>query len=854
MEFKAAKTNEISEREKRNNELVRKLAPEGIVLLKNEGVLPLKETKKIALYGAGVRYTIKGGTGSGDVNTRTVVNIEEGFENAGVEVVTKKWLDEYDVDNQKAIDEFVSYKRSLLAQGANFLEVILGQGFKNPLHRVITKEEASQYSADTAVYVLSRNSGEGADRHNEENDYIISESELSSIKALVDTYENVIVALNIGGAVEMKKLLEINGLGAIILVSQPGNFVGNIVADVILGKSYPSGKLTTTWAYDYSAYPYGDEFSHMDGNLDDSYYKEGIYVGYKYFDTFGIKPAFGFGYGLSYTSFEWKLDDVKVDKTKVTVSATVTNTGDTYCGKEVLQVYISKPQGRLDQPVKNLAGFAKTNELKPGEKEVLNISFKMEDCASYDVENAQWILEAGDYKILLGNESENVVCVATVTVSETVVVEQAVNAFKKIVEFEELSNESNFEFDGENTYKFTMDKNVFEKKVNDYSKNAFVPVDKKHNGGLSFDDVKSGKITLDEFIMDLTNDELAYLTSGSGWENVSSGGMSIVGNAATQVPGAAGETTGKLKKRNVPSLIMADGPAGLRLISEFSLDADGNMLQVGEPMPFMKEILGNVDMGEAKEAAAHYYQYCTAIPIATMLAQSFNMELIETLGDMIGGEMEEFGVHLWLAPGMNIHKNVLCGRNFEYYSEDPFVSGCCAAAMTKGVQRHKGTGTTIKHFALNNQEENRLLNNSNVGERAIREIYLKGFEICVKIAAPKAIMTSYNLINGEHSATNVDLLSKVLRSEWGFDGLVMTDWGTTCFDQLVSEENNSKYDYSVPALCMIAGNDIIMPGFKKDVDAIIGACDDESNEYGMTINHLRYCARNVLKSILELVL
>ncbi len=852
MGFRAAKTDMVSDREQRNNEIVRRLAPEGVVLLKNNGVLPLSKPEKVALYGAGVRYTIKGGTGSGEVNSRTVVNIEQGFENAGVQVVTKNWLDAYDAQNEKAIADFIAHKKRLLAEGGGFLEVFMGEGFKSPLHEAITEEQARLYEAECAIYVLSRNSGEGTDRRNEENDYKISKSELSSIEALAKVYQQMVVVLNVGGALEMKELSEIEGVDAILHVSQPGNFAGNIVADVVLGKSYPSGKLTTTWGYDYSSYAFGEEYSHLNGDVDDSYYREGIYVGYKYFDTFGIKPAYCFGYGLSYTVFTTEVINVSVDGTKVTVEAKVENMGVTHPGKEVVQVYVSKPQGKLDQPAKHLAGFAKTQELQPGEAGCVTIAFDMTSLASYDEENAQWILEQGDYKILVGTDAENVDLIAAVTLTDTVVTEQVVNVFPGVADFEELHNERTFTFVGEAQWKFTLGAEVFTTKYISYDKYKFTMSGEATDMGYTLTDVLEHRITLEQLVMDLTPEEMAYLCVGSGWENQMGGGDSIVGNAAITVPGAAGETTSHLENRKVPHLVLADGPAGLRLVSKFGVDEDGRVVEAGAPMQFFDEILSDFPHPAHKEVVEYYYQYCTAMPIATMLAQSFNMEVMEELGDMIGSEMEEFGVHLWLAPGMNIHRNVLCGRNYEYYSEDPLVAGACAAAVTKGVQKHRGTGTTIKHFALNNQEENRLLNNSHAGERAIREIYLKGFEICVKEAAPKSVMTSYNLINSEHAATNVDLLKKVLRNEWGFEGLVMSDWGTTGFEFPGETPKKQKYANSSPAGCMVAGNALIMPGFQKDMDRILEALEQGDAAYGMTIQDLRLCAKDILQMIIEL--
>lgn len=313
------------------------------------------------------------------------------------------------------------------------------------------------------------------------------------------------------------------------------------------------------------------------------------------------------------------------------------------------------------------------------------------------------------------------------------------------------------------------------------------------------------------------------------------------------VPGAAGDTTSALiEKRKIPNLILADGPAGLRLQTHFKTDKEGNKLPGGEQFgmeiaPFAKE---------QPEGAQDYYQYCTAIPIATTLAQSWDVDLIKRMGEIVGEEMEQFHIHLWLAPGMNIHRNPLCGRNFEYYSEDPLLTGLCAAADTKGVQSYKGHGTTIKHFAANNQEDNRMFTNAHISERALREIYLKGFEIAVKTAQPYAIMTSYNLINGTHAANHYDMLQNVARDEWGFEGFIMTDWYTsqdTTALGMVSE--SGKYSYSDGVQCIKAGNDLQMPGCRKNVEDIV----DGVKNGRITKADLQRCAKHILGIALKTI-
>ncbi len=290
---------------------------------------------------------------------------------------------------------------------------------------------------------------------------------------------------------------------------------------------------------------------------------------------------------------------------------------------------------------------------------------------------------------------------------------------------------------------------------------------------ITMQDLLSEKATVEELVAQLSTEELAEFCVGT----LRADGGEVVGNASYTVPGAAGDTSSVCKEsRGIKNMILADGPAGLRLQPHFKTKKDGTLLPGGEVMgdaytPFNP----NIDEKEVD----NYYQYCTAIPIGWALAQSWNTELVEKAGDMVGSEMEQFHVDLWLAPALNIHRNPLCGRNFEYYSEDPYVSGKIAAAMTKESTKHRGKGTTIKHFAVNNQEDNRYFVNAHVSERALREIYLKGFEIAVREAQPLSIMTSYNLLNGIHTANSHDLIQGMARDEWGFKGVVMTDWFTS---------------------------------------------------------------------------
>jgi beta-glucosidase len=851
VKFKAPTSPEISERERRHMEEVRKLAAECMVLLENDGTLPLRSsTGNIALFGNGVRHTVKGGTGSGDVNSRIVIRIEQGFEEAGFTVTSKDWLDEYDRRMTEAKRAYQDKLNAVAKEHGESAAVLyyLGNPFREPIVQPVTMEDVRKSNTDLAVYVLSRNSGEGRDRTCTKGDYLLAPEEMESIRLLAQAYDRLILLLNIGGVIDSSQFREIPGINAVMLIGQSGNVTGHAVADALLGRTIPSGKLSTTWARSYHDYPSADTFSHMNGNLDDEYYAEGIYVGYRYFDTFNITPNYCFGYGLSYTDFAIQTLDVTADEQRVSVTVEVTNTGKTWPGREVVQVYYSAPDGKLEKPYQELAGFAKTKLLAPGESESLTISFATSSMASYSEADAAWILEAGTYYIRVGNHSRHTKVEAAIHLPETVTIARLKNLFRDEHELKEISargvtpySYATEQAEKESARKLALDPARFTCETVTYQQERPVYRDERPGDRLTLNDVRSGRASLKQLVAQLSVEEMALLTVGTSRE-----GNSIIGSSAIRVPGAAGQTA-SLEDRAIPSLVLADGPAGLRLQPHFRATADGQLLPGGEM--FGDRI--NPFPEDRPEGATDYYQYCTAIPIATSLANSWDMELIERLGNIVGSEMEEFGVHLWLAPGMNIHRNPLCGRNFEYYSEDPLLSGKCAAAETRGVQSHPGRGTTLKHFAANNQEDNRMFTNAHVSERALREIYLKGFEIAVKEARPLAIMTSYNLLNGIHAANSHDLVQAVARDEWGFDGVVMTDWYTSV--QLPGMTKR-KYPISSSPLCIKAGNDLQMPGSQKNIDDIIAAVDAEPGtvEHPISLGDLQFCAMNLLKIVLRM--
>lgn len=844
----ASKTNEIQKYETEHENEVRHLAGECMVLLENDGVLPFSDKiKKIALYGTGARHTVKGGTGSGDVNVRKTVSIVRGLEEAGFEIVTEDWLDRYDRDLEEAQKTYLK-KLKDMSDETGEPSVILGfkHPFQEPEQPIV--EETDIKEADAAIYVLARNSGEGKDRRAEKGDYYLSDRELQNIRFMTENYSNCVVLLNTGGVIDLTELRKISGVQAILLTGQTGNMGGHAVADVLMAKTVPSGKLTDTWARSYDDYPSSRTFSYRDDNLDDEYYSDGIYVGYRYFDTFGIMPLYCFGYGKGYTDFSLVTKEVTADEKLVKVEVEVTNIGKVYPGREVVQVYYSAPDGVMEKPTQELAGFAKTKLLMPGEKEVVTVTFATEDMASYDSYDAAWVMEEGEYTIRVGNSSRTTEVAAIIDLDETVQTVLLKNVMKDkefVKEIHHMVPIFDLELDDTPFMRpILIYAENFKKKIMEYEVIRTTLEDKRPDEILTLEDVKKGAASLEELVAQLTVEEMADLCVGT--ERLEEGG-NVIGSSSACVPGAAGDTTSALiEKRKIPNLILADGPAGLRLQTHFKTDKEGNKLPGGEQFgmeiaPFAKE---------QPEGAQDYYQYCTAIPIATTLAQSWDVDLIKRMGEIVGEEMEQFHIHLWLAPGMNIHRNPLCGRNFEYYSEDPLLTGLCAAADTKGVQSYKGHGTTIKHFAANNQEDNRMFTNAHISERALREIYLKGFEIAVKTAQPYAIMTSYNLINGTHAANHYDMLQNVARDEWGFEGFIMTDWYTsqdTTALGMVSE--SGKYSYSDGVQCIKAGNDLQMPGCRKNVEDIV----DGVKNGRITKADLQRCAKHILGIALKTI-
>ena len=627
--------------------------------------------------------------------------------------------------------------------------------------------EAAENS-DVAIITIHRFSGEGWDRSSQKGDFYLTDTEQKMVDDVTTAFEHSVVVLNVGGMIDVSWIKANSKIDAALLAWQAGMEGGLAITDILCGDVNPSGKLTDTFAKEFSDYPSADSFNESDDYVD---YFEDIYVGYRYFETIpGAKDKvnYPFGYGLSYTSFDLGKPIAKKNGEQISVSLSVTNTGK-HAGKEVVQVYFSAPQGVLGKSNISLAGFQKTKLLAPGEKQEISISFNIADMASFDdlgkLQKSAFLLEQGEYRFLVGTSCRDLIeCDYRYCVKEKYIVTKqfksccAPNLLSKRMlsdgSFEPLPSFPNVQYIAKPVDGFGYSQTDVTKPLSA---------------------VANGELTLEDFIAQMTNDELVEMVSG------------IPNRGIANTCGWGG-----IERLGIPAVMTADGPAGVRLYPG-----------VGIPT--------------------------TAWPCATLIACTWDPELAYAIGVAGGMECKENGLATWLTPAMNIHRNPLCGRNFEYFSEDPLIAGKFAAAKVRGIQSTR-TAASAKHFAANNKETNRFHCDSRVSERALREIYLRGFEICVKEAQPWTIMTSYNLINARRACECHELIEGILRQEWGFEGMVTSDWGVPC------EQAN----------CVLAGNDIRMPrGFPE---ALTQALEEGRLQRG----HLEVCVKRILEMILKL--
>lgn len=723
-------------------------AAEGAVLLENKGTLPLDvENTNVAVFGRTQIDFAKGGGGSGDVNTTVLVNFIDGMAAAGIQ---------YDEVLYGVYQEWCTANPAIGAGSAT------AAGVSSEAEMPLTPElvNSAVEKADVAIVIIGRNSTESYDRAVTDGDWYLSSGEKAMLESVNAAFDEVVVILNIGSLIDLTWVADYDNITAILNAWQPGSYGTRAVGSILVGEVVPSGKLTDTWAYNYEDYP-ASKYGTFGTGVADPLYNEDIYVGYRYFETFAPDAVmYEFGYGLSYTTFNQEILDFSANASEITIKVKVTNTGHTYSGKEVVQVYYSAPQGRLGKPAYELAAFAKTDILAPGENQVLTITYNTNDMASYDDggvtgNKSAYVLEVGEYKISAGNSVKNVTSAGSYKVDSLVVTEQLAEALAPETNLNILTTGSYIAAtDTYSTGKKTSPKRTLSVESKYDTDLPWIELEGTTSTKFSFEEVAKGTKTAQEFIAQYTLEELVPLFGGSK-------DPAIIGKA----PGAAGGMGQIFTEHGV---VMADGPAGLRL---------------------------NIAGGETGN---------TAFPVGTMLGCTWNVELIEKFGISVGEEAVYNYVDIWLAPALNIHRDPLCGRNFEYFSEDPVLSGMMAAATTKGVQS-QGIGVVVKHFAVNSQEYNRKGSDSIISERAVREVYLKGFEIAIKAANPWYVMTSYNKINGSLASTNYELNTQILRDEWDFEGSVMTDW-TALKDNGNASMLRAQQELSMPTLLTITSN------------------------------------------------
>lgn len=814
---KAAFTDAVTPLEEANKEISYQAALEGIVLLENDGALPLSPGK-IALYGAGAGMTIKGGTGSGEVNERHAVTILEGLEQAGFTVTTKKWIEEYAGLYREGEEAYrKEFQRKIMRMKPSEIMNFMSVPYQYPFGQPVTEADIQASDTDTCIYVVARQAGEGGDKRLEGGEYSLSDAELANLKACAEGYDKTIVVINTGAVFDLGFLDRIHGINSVVFFAQQGMEGGRAFADLISGKTSPSGKTADTWSRKYEDIPCAMEYSYLNGNVDEEYYREGIYVGYRYFDSFGAEPRYPFGYGLSYTDFSVEKEQVNVlqaaGAAEVQVRVKVTNTGNRFPGKEVVQLYVSCPQNGAPKEYQQLAAFGKTKELAPGEDTEMLLAFDLRDLAYFREEDASYVLDAGDYVLRLGTSSRDTRPAAVLTLDQDTVTEVCRSVCKgksKVKEIDPPQLDDTEDIQDTDVERIAVSAEKIAAKTHRY----VLP-----EAACSREARK--------LLESLDDEDMCELLVGAG---VHGGGPRFF-----EAPGAAGYTTGRLLGKGIPNVCLADGPAGLRLQRVSAVTRSGKVKGVEPAMSAMKyfpKVMTGFSLGNPEKQPC-IYQFATSFPAGLSLAQSWNLPLAEAVGEAVGKEMEAYGVTYWLAPALNIHRNPLCGRNFEYYSEDPLLAGKTAAAVTRGVQSRRGCFATIKHFCCNNQEENRNRTNANVNERALREIYLRAFRIAVEEGRPGAVMSSYNKVNGTYVNNSKVLLDGVLRCEWGFDGLVMTDW-------LATGRGLGSH-----ARAVASGNDLIMPGGRSAVRGLKNAVKSGA----IKREDLRRCAANVLKGI-----
>ena len=757
-------------------ELLRSAAAQGAVLLENNGTLPLPSGTKVSLFGRVQANWFCTGYGSGgDVNFPYRVSLLDGLRNCDALEVNEDLAQVYeDWCRENPVDDSVWG---------------LWPRFYPEMPVTAQLVQQAKAASQQAVIVIGRSSGEDRENVLEPGSYYLTEEEKQMLSAVTAEFSDAVLVLNIGSVIDFSFLKDYS-FGAVLIAWQGGMESGNAAADLLWGKVNPSGRLTDTIACRYEDYPSAAHFGNRDGNE----YWEDIYVGYRWFETFGKdKVLYPFGHGLSYTTFSLETREIA----PLSWQVTVTNTGNRP-GKNTVLLFAEKPCGILGNPARELVGFAKTHELAPGERQELLLSVDEYRLASYDDSGLTghkscYVLQRGDYRFYVGGTVRDAEEIGTYHAEETKVLQQLSEAAAPAKAFPILANPDGQPAERTASPRTTDLKAIITEKL---PSEIFMTGDK----GYKLKDVKEGRVSLDAFVGQLSLEELEAISRGG---YIMGHPLGAKGNA-----GIFGGVTESLRAKGIPPVVTTDGPSGIRL-----------------------------------------YDSCSLLPIGTLLACSFDTELAETLYAAVAREMKVRGSDVLLAPGMNIHRNPLCGRNFEYFSEDPLVSGRMAAAVVRGLQS-QGVAACPKHFACNNQEVNRNKNDSILSERALREIYLKGFEICVKEAAPKTLMTSYNKINGVWGHYHYELVQTILREEWGYQGTVLTDWWMQYapspeFPQMKSNAYRVRSRVNV----LMPGSRSFTDRSKKPDGTLLATYKKKD---GITLGEMQLNAKYVLRCVMDL--
>ena len=761
--------------------LARQAVAEGCVLLENEGqALPLRDGERVAVFGRMAFHYYKSGLGSGGlVNTRYVVGILDALKECEGVHLDEKLMGIYeDWIMENPYDEGQGWGRVPWCQKE--------MGVTEEMLDCARRD-------DVSLVVIGRTAGEDQDNNAKAGSYCLTETEEDMIRRVCEVSERTVVVLNVGNIIDMSWVEKYHPQ-AVLYAWQGGQEGGNGVADVLTGRVCACGKLTDTIAADIKDYPSTENF----GDPFKNYYKEDIYVGYRYFETFARdKVLYPFGYGLSYTTFEMKAEVLKNTGDEITVSATVANTGELK-GKEVVQVYVKVPQGRLGNPARKLIGFAKTKELAHGEQEEVWIVIPKYDMASYDDSGVTghkscYVLEEGCYEIFVGSDVRSAVSVGCYE-EEFRVLEELEEAYAPVEKFQRMKAvllpDGTYQAVTEEVPVRTVDPQ--ERRANE------MPETLDYTGGKGYKlvDVLDKKVSMEEFVAQISEEDLIAMFRGEGMCSP----KVTAGTAA-----AFGGVTDGLTALGIPVGCCSDGPSGIRM-----------------------------DCGTK----------AFSLPNGTSLGCTFNVELVGALYEMTGKELRLNKIDSLLGPGMNIHRNPLNGRNFEYISEDPILTGRICAAQVKAMAK-SGIGSTIKHFCGNNQEVGRSTSDSVISERALREIYLKGFEIAVKEGGARSVMTTYGSVNGLWTAGSYDLCTTILRKEWGFDGIVMTDWWAK------SNYEGHQAEVPVKAPMVAAQNDIYMVVSDAKANPENDDVEEMLHAGKITLGELQRNAANILGFLLK---